>query len=157
MPRVEVTKKVRQARIAQLIARSQVFSQQGLAEGLVRFGIQVTQATLSRDLTELGVIKGPHGYEVFSRTEPEPRANGDLKRVVREFVRSMDSADHLIVVQTDPGNAHTVAAHIDRAQWPEIVGTIAGDDTIFIALKRPRVANKILARLREVLRPGNGH
>ena len=131
--------------------------QQEIRESLRRLGIRVTQATLSRDLTELGVIKGPEGYERFQRAETEPRESNDLKRIVREFVRSLEAAGHIIVLKTDPGHAHTVAFHIDRARWQEVLGTIAGDDTIFIAVKKPQLTGKVMARMQEVLSVRNGY
>jgi len=153
-PGVLATKKIRQAKIAEMIEGGAVYSQQALAAGLGRVGIRVTQATLSRDLAELGVVKGPEGYGLpggDGADGVDGRRSLDLRRVLREFVRALDAAGNLVILKTDPGHAHTVAAHVDRARWPEIIGTIAGDDTIFAVVRRPAAARRVLAKIREVV------
>lgn len=152
-----MTKKVRQAQIAELIEGEKIRSQQALLDSLERLGIRVTQATLSRDLAELGVVKGPKGYELIRGAQPEPREPNDMRRIVREFVRALEAAGNLVVLKTDPGNAHTVAFHIDRARWPEVIGTIAGDDTIFIAVRKPGLTVKVMTRIQEVMKVRNEH
>ena len=123
----------RRNQILELLRSGVVATQGDLRSKLARRGIHVTQATLSRDLEELGVVKTREGYRsaasVASALPPQPA----LRVVLKEFVREVRQASNLVVVRTHPGNAHTVAVSLDAEQWPEAVGSIAGDDTIFIA------------------------
>jgi len=127
----------RRARIAALIAANQLWSQQELAVLLRRReGIDVTQATLSRDLTELGVVKGPGGYmlpgAVPAAAAPARRTDA-LASALRQHLVSVARGGTTVVVRTPSGHANSLAVEIDRAGLPGALGTIAGDDTIFIA------------------------
>jgi transcriptional regulator of arginine metabolism len=145
------TKKIRQGKIIELIRGGRVASQHDLVESLKKYGIQTTQATLSRDLSDLGIIKGRDGYEIAAA---EPARNGDaerMRRVIREFVKFVDASGNIVVLKTDPGAASRLALDLDRAGWPEILGTIAGDDTVFVVIKRPALVRRVLKHIKEML------
>ena len=133
-------KSVRQQKLLSLIRAKPFSTQDALRESLERAGVPATQSSLSRDLEELGVVKH-HGHYAI------PRANGAAAR----GLLSLDlSGDNLVVARTEAGLASAVAVEIDRAHVPEIVGTLAGEDTIFIAVadrKSQRVAMKKLWEL----------
>ena len=137
----------RRARLAALIASNQVWSQQELAALLrKREGIVVTQATLSRDLTELGVVKGPNGY-MLPGAAPAP-TGGDreaaLATALRQHLVSAARGGTTVVLRTPSGHANSLAVAIDRAGLPGVLGTIAGDDTIFIVVAAD-VGGEVLA------------
>ena len=118
---------------------------------LARRGIHVTQATVSRDMEELGLVKTRGGYRPPEAAEPLS-AQPALVIVLKEFVREVRVASSLVVVKTNPGNAHSVGVVLDAERWPEIVGTVAGDDTIFVATSGPRQAAQVSKRMRALLR-----
>lgn len=140
----------RQRMIADLIRSDALASQEELAERLSALGYAVTQATISRDLEQLGAVKvrraGVLSYALPEqvRDAPAPR----LASVFRDWVRSVDTAANLVVIKTPPGSAHLVGVTLDACELAEIVGTICGDDTIFIACRGASDA----ARLAETLR-----
>lgn len=124
----------RQRRIAQILRRQAVTSQAELARLLREHGERVTQATLSRDLEELGAFKArmPDGRAAY-RLPEEPPSNGDwLRRMLTEFALEIESSGSLVVVKTPPGGASPVARAIDASSLPEVIGTVAGDDTILV-------------------------
>jgi len=139
----------RQRAIAELIRANALSSQEELAERLSAMGYAVTQATISRDLEQLGAIKlrrGGHlSYALPDHPEPAVAASR-LSLVFREWVRAVDIAGNLVVVKTPPGSAHVVGVALDGSAWPEIVGTICGDDTIFIACRTAAEAEVLAAR-----------
>ena len=141
----------RRNRILDLLRAGAVATQGDLRSKLARRGIHVTQATLSRDLEELGVVKTREGYRlagaVPSILPPQPA----LSVVLKEFVREVRQASNLVVVKTNPGNAHSVAVSLDAEQWPEVVGTVAGDDTIFIATGSVKDASHIRKKILELV------
>ncbi|MEE9383310.1 MAG: hypothetical protein V3V08_07840 [Nannocystaceae bacterium] len=123
----------RHKRIAELVASHTIPNQQDLQDHLAAEGIVTTQATLSRDLQDLGVLKGPAGYVVGpGAATPEDRAR-TLERTLRRELLSVQPAAAIVVLQTRPGHANSLAVELDATQLPEVVGTVAGDDTIFIA------------------------
>lgn len=135
----------RQATILQLIREREVRTQDELAELLRQAGIDVTQATVSRDIKELGLVKEPvpgGGYRyVPARQEPAGDRLERARRAFRDFVVSMDVSGNLVLIKTTTGAAHGVAATVDALAWPEVLGTIAGDDTILlVATEHPRGA-----------------
>jgi transcriptional regulator of arginine metabolism len=139
-------KAARHRRIVQILRTREVGSQGELAKLLGN----VTQATLSRDLDELGAFKArtPAG-EVVYRLPDEPPANGAwLERMMREFVSDVDVSGNLIVVKTPPGGAGPVARAIDGAGVAGVLGTVAGDDTILIICRQGVSAKKVAGRLR---------
>jgi transcriptional regulator of arginine metabolism len=140
-----MNKSYRQGQILNLIRQKRIRTQQELARELARLGIQATQVTLSRDIRELGLIKTPEGYrqvEAAARPKGPPFAG-----VAAEFLLDVRVARNLVVLKTSPGNANTVAAALDREEWPEVVGTIAGDDTVLVVAPDEETA----AALREKL------
>lgn len=129
------SKAQRQHRIARLLADDVVSSQTALVELLADDGISATQATVSRDLEELGAIKvrAPGGATVYAIPElpTEQLAPEDhLRRVLGEWVVAVERSGDLVVLRTPPGSAHVVASALDRASLPKLVGTVAGDDTL---------------------------
>jgi transcriptional regulator of arginine metabolism len=152
------TSAARTRTILRLIERIPIQTQDDLVAALRREGIAVTQATVSRDIKRLGLVKvpgrdGAYRYALpdAARTAPAPRAQEHLGSVLREFARSVDPALDLVLVKTVPGGAAPVAQAIDDAQWAEIAGTLAGEDTIIVVPRR-RTAQRIIARrLRDLL------
>lgn len=145
-PEISATRAGRQARIVAIVSSRSVRSQSELAALLAHEGIEVTQATLSRDLDELGAVKlrGADGgvgvYVVPEDGSPVRGVTGGTGRVARllnELLVSIDASGNLAVLRTPPGAAHYLASAIDRAALPYVVGTIAGDDTIFVAAREP--------------------
>jgi transcriptional regulator of arginine metabolism len=154
-----LTKTARHARIVELVREHPVKSQTELAELLSADGVQVTQATLSRDLEELGAVKvrgtdgGPATYLIPEDGNPVLRhaeqAPARLLRLLRELLTGTDASGNLAVLRTPPGAAQFLASALDRSGLPEVVGTIAGDDTILVvtrdALGGPLLAGKLSA------------
>jgi transcriptional regulator of arginine metabolism len=149
-----LTKPARQARIAAILSREQVRSQEELAELLdKRAGVQVTQATLSRDLDELGVVKlraaggalvyalpdGPDGPGLSEAPDspPAPPAPQRLVRYLGELLTSAEASANLVVLRTPAGAAQFLASVIDHAALPSILGTVAGDDTVLVITRDP--------------------
>jgi transcriptional regulator of arginine metabolism len=134
-----LTKAARHERIAALIRQADVRSQTELAERLALDGIQVTQATLSRDLEELRAVKVRGAYLIPEDGEralrPAEQATSKLIRLLRELLTSVDHSGNLVVLRTPPGAAQFLASAIDRTGLPDIVGTIAGDDTILVVAR----------------------
>ncbi|WP_238011485.1 arginine repressor [Dactylosporangium sp. AC04546] len=162
------TKTARHDRISALIRGSAVRSQTELAELLASDGIQVTQATLSRDLEELRAVKVRGAYlipedgERALRPAEEPPTR--LIRLLRELLTGVDCSGNLVVLRTPPGAAQFLASAIDRTGLPDIVGTIAGDDTILVVAReapdpaRPPSAGELLAaKLTAWGQPGEDH
>jgi transcriptional regulator of arginine metabolism len=140
----------RQALILDLLGREPVRNQEQLRRGLRAVGVVATQATLSRDIKELGLVKRASDGAYQRSTPPMMPAGGTasaLSRAVTEFVTGVDRVQHMIVLRTGPGQAHAAAIAIDRAQLPEVVGTIAGDDTILVIARDVRGARALADRL----------
>jgi transcriptional regulator of arginine metabolism len=140
----------RQALILDLLGREPVRNQEQLRRGLRAIGVVATQATLSRDIKELGLVKRAADGAYQRPTPPMMPAGGTasaLSRAVTEFVTGVDRVQHMIVLRTGPGQAHAAAIAIDRAQLPEVVGTIAGDDTILVIARDVRGARALADRL----------
>jgi transcriptional regulator of arginine metabolism len=151
------TRAARHARITALIRSRPIHSQTELAGLLVADGMQVTQATLSRDLEELGAVKlrgtdgGPAWYAIPEDGDPPLRpaeqAPNRLVRLLRELVTSSDHSGNLAVLRTPPGAAQFLASALDRSGVPEIVGTIAGDDTVLVVAREPITGAALAAKL----------
>jgi transcriptional regulator of arginine metabolism len=145
----------RQARIVELISQRAVRSQAELAALLAAEGIEATQATLSRDLDELGAVKlrGPDGGAPIYVIPGNPvrgieGGTGRLGRLLAELLVSVDASANLTVLRTPPGAAQFLASAIDRAALHDIVGTIAGDDTIIVVAREPLTGSQLGERLR---------
>ena len=146
-------KATRHTKILELIERYEIETQEELSDYLRREGYQVTQATVSRDIRELKLTKvsqenGRQRYAALS--EPGSDMNGKYGRVFKEGFRSADTAQNILVVKTVSGMAMAVAAALDNMQCDEIVGSIAGDDTIMCAVRTSAEAQNLLARLKKL-------
>ena len=139
----------RHSRIASAIRKGGVASQERLVEILRHEGIEATQATLSRDLKELGVVKGPAGYMLPGQPAPAVH-NGDLERALRAMLVGGQGGGSLAVLHTGPGGASALAPAIDRVGLKPVLGTVAGDDTIFVAARSPREAVKVLGHFKSM-------
>jgi transcriptional regulator of arginine metabolism len=155
------TRAGRQARIVDLVSHRAVHSQTELAALLASEGIEVTQATLSRDLDELGAVKlrGANGgapvYVIPEDGSPLRGIAGGtarLTRVLSELLVSTDSSGNLAVLRTPPGAAHFLASALDRAALTEVVGTLAGDDTILVVAREPLTGEQLAARISALTR-----
>jgi transcriptional regulator of arginine metabolism len=147
------TRAARQARIVELIRDLAVHSQTELLSLLEADGIATTQATLSRDLDELGALKVRGAYVIPDDGSPVRGVEGGTARLARllgEVLVSADASGNLAVLRTPPGAAHYLASALDRAAMHEVVGTIAGDDTIFVVAREPLTGAQLVARLREL-------
>jgi transcriptional regulator of arginine metabolism len=140
----------RQLVILEIVDREAVTSQEQLRERLRERGIEATQATLSRDIHELGLIKRPadgaYRRPVAAAAEPVVDADVIVRRAVEEYLRGEEAVDHLLVLKTDTGLAQPLAVALDRSRLREIVGTIAGDDTILVICRTPQNASALASR-----------
>ena len=151
------TKVARQQRIVDLVRRTPVRSQTELARLLAADGLVVTQATLSRDLDELGATQvrrhGDNGL-VYAVDPDRGAVDGDrLARVLAELLVAAEPSANLVVLRTPPGGAHLLASALDRAGHPDVVGTVAGDDTVLVVTRR---ANGGAALARHLVRLADG-
>jgi transcriptional regulator of arginine metabolism len=140
----------RQGLILDLIDREPLHSQEQVRQRLQRHRLEATQATISRDIKELGLVKraGDGAYQRPGAELVSPAtARSALERASAEFLRRVDRVRQLVVVRTGVGQAQPLALAIDRAQLPEAVGTIAGDDTILVIARDPRRAAALVRRL----------
>ena len=144
-----MSKLTRQQLILQLIENGKVANQEDLRRALARQGQQVTQATLSRDIHELGILKTANGYVVAQTAGDAGLPSAE--RLVREFVLSVREAQNQLVLKTSVGSAQPVAAALDAEGWDETLGTIAGDDTILIICENKHHAERVASRIREML------
>ena len=140
----------RQMKILELIEREEIGTQEELAEKLRQSGFDVTQATVSRDIKELRLIKvptGDHTYRYAAPREPQPaNLQERLKRMFRDSATSIDFSENLLVIRTLPGNAMALASVIDGSNWPEIIGTVGGDDTILVIVKPREAVDAVVQR-----------
>jgi transcriptional regulator of arginine metabolism len=140
--------------IADLIRTRPVASQDEIAEALAALGFTVTQATISRDLEQLGAAKvrraGLLVYALPEEISPPASDGPQMQTVFRDWVRSVDFAGNLVVIKTPPGSAHLVGVALDRAELPEVAGTICGDDTIFVAVRDVVSAPSLAQRLQRL-------
>ncbi len=134
---MEVMKQLRQRAIRDLVERRALRTQQEVAAALRELGFRATQATISRDIAELQLEKvnrdGTSVYAPPSRAADDPSGEERLRRIFRDLPVEIREAGLLVILVTLPGSAHAIAAALDRARWPEVVGSIAGDDTVFVA------------------------
>ncbi len=148
----------RTRKIRQLIAQELIETQAGLVAELRRRGVRVTQATVSRDIKRLGLVKvpSPHGRSRYAppgaAAEPSPGAAQRLHGAFTEYVTAVESAVDLILVKTDPGGAQPVAQAIDDMRWPDVAGTVAGEDTIILVPRSRRAVPAVRHRLQQLLR-----
>src|SRR3954453_3687134 len=136
--------------ISELIRTRRLASQEELGEQLALLGFKVTQATISRDLDQVGAVKVRRDGHLAYALPDEAGGNGTALRlatVFRDWVRSIQTAGNLVVIKTPPGSAHLVGVALDRAGLPQVVGTICGDDTLFVAVASARQATTLAASL----------
>ena len=144
-----MSKTARQSLLLKIVRERSPRTQEEVVELLADRGVEISQVTLSRDLRELGVVKSPRGYQEPGAA-PRPPEEA-LSRTLREFVVAVDVAQNLVVLKTNPGGAMAAALALDRSGWKEIVGTVAGDDTIFAATASAAAARKLAGRLRQMV------
>jgi transcriptional regulator of arginine metabolism len=146
----------RQTQILDVIDHDAVASQEALRRKLEQRGIHATQATISRDLKELGLVKraGDGAYVRPGQNGGGPAVGEQLRRAVAALVRGVESVAPLLVIRTDRGQAQGLAEWIDRAQLPEVAGTVAGDDTILLVCRGAEAAARLERRLAEMMRGG---
>ena len=136
--------------ILDVIQRESISSKEMLRQRLHAAGLDVTQATLSRDLKELGVVKRA-GDGAYQRSVPGAHAHtdtlGHLQRTTTEFLTRAERSEQLVVLRTDSGQAALLAIAIDRAALPEVLGTVAGDDTILVICRDAAAAQALVERL----------
>jgi transcriptional regulator of arginine metabolism len=129
----------RQRIIADMIRTQSIASQEDVTARLAAQGLAVTQATVSRDLDQLGAVKVKRGgaltYALPEQLGDSDWAAGRLQRIFADWVQSTEAAGNMLVVRTQPGSAHLVGAAIDHARLPEIAGTVSGDDTLFLVVR----------------------
>lgn len=146
----------RQCKILEIILDETVETQEDLAAALRKNGFEVTQATVSRDIKELGLIKSPYEKNLFRYAipgeRPVPHSDERLKRLLRDSVVVLDYSENLIIIKTHPGEAQAVASAIDHAGWKEIIGTVGGDDTIMVVIKPKRATVEVLKRFDDLSR-----
>ncbi len=142
-----MSKLSRQAAIRDLVSNEPIANQDEMRRKLYRQGHRVTQATLSRDIHELRLVKTPEGYKL-SQEEADDAFLPSVERLIREFVYEAVTAQNLVVVKTSAGSAQPVSAAIDAEEWDEVVGTIGGDDTILVIAPDAKQAEKVAARIR---------
>ena len=142
-----MTKSYRQGQILKLIRSRDISTQEDLAAALKEVGVDATQVTLSRDIREMGLVKTADGY----RALPAQQRTGDLSAVSAEFLRDVRIAQNQIVLRTAPGHASSLAVALDSANWAEVVGTLAGDDTVLVICPDAPVAESVRIRLMKML------
>jgi transcriptional regulator of arginine metabolism len=145
-----MSKLSRHAAIRDVIATREVSSQEDLRRALYRRGHRVTQATLSRDIHELRLVKTAEGYKAPQGEEAEMHLPS-IERLIQEFVYDVKTAQNLVVVKTSAGSAQPVSAAMDAEEWDEVVGTIGGDDTILAIAPNVTLAGKLAQRIRGYL------
>jgi len=145
-------KRLRYNAILDIIRAGKITSQEELMHGLKARHIEVSQSTLSRDIQELRLAKTGGVYTVVEG-EPVPRPTSDesLRRIIREFLVDVAVTHNIVVVKTGAGHASTVSQAIDDAGWNEVIGSIAGENTVFLAVRTERDGKKLERRLRELL------
>src|SRR6185295_17770190 len=144
-------KQIRHKAILDLVRSRPIGSQEELLESLQGRSIEVSQSTLSRDIHELRLAKTGGVYAVMG-IEPAPASDESVRRILREFLHGIVTAQNIVVLKTGPGNASVVSQAIDDAGWPEAVGSIAGENTVFIAVPSTKEGRKLEQRIREFLK-----
>jgi len=142
-----MTKSFRQGQILKLIRGRSISTQEELARALKQVGIDATQVTLSRDMRELGLVKTADGYRQLDRETP----NLHFATLAGEFLQDVRQAQNQVVLRTAPGHASSVAVALDDEEWPEVVGTIAGDDTILVICPDSSTAAGVRTKLLRLL------
>jgi transcriptional regulator of arginine metabolism len=146
-----MSKVARQNTILELVQQEAIANQEQLRRLLARQGFDVTQATLSRDINELALVKTTAGYSIARGDQQVEPGYHSAGRLVREFVVEVREAQNLLVIKTATGSAQPVAAAIDSEGWTEIVGTVGGDDTILVISQSKKNAHRISLRIKGMM------
>ena len=150
------TKTERQNALLDVIAKHAVATQSELKDRLKGRGIEADQATLSRDIRELGVVKasedGAH-YRYAPLEAVAPPVHLKASAILARLVRKIDTSGNLLVIKTDPGQASPVGLALDRMGWPEVVGTVAGDDTLLVVVRQGTPSRKLAKKILELKNP----
>lgn len=145
----------RQIKVKELVEKKVIRTQDELAEALRQEGIEVTQATVSRDIKEMMLVKVPTGDGSHRYAFPSEHSItvsvARLEKTFQDSVLSVNSSGNIVVLRTLPGTAQAVAYVLDNIRWPEIIGTVAGDDTIFIVVKPEKEAEKVVERFESMM------
>ena len=148
-------KLLRHGKVKEIIENNIIETQEELAEALRRHGIDVTQATVSRDIKELMLIKVPVGDGRYRYAFPQEQnvviSPARMERIFQDSVVGINHSQNIIVLKTMPGTAQAVAFTIDHVKWPEIIGTVAGDDTIIVVVKPMEAVPAVLAKFQALL------
>jgi transcriptional regulator of arginine metabolism len=146
----------RHAMIIAIIKEQIIGTQEGLGDALKARGVLVTQATLSRDIKELGLVKIPTTEGYYRYSLPQERTPGDLtrraQRMLEDSMVAVDSAANIIMIKTMSGSAHGLADALDDLDWPEVVGSVAGDNTIMMVVRDQDQVQKLISRLQQLRR-----
>jgi transcriptional regulator of arginine metabolism len=145
-----MSKTARHKAILDLLDEGPVESQDSLQHQLERKGFEVGQATLSRDIHELKLVKGTDGYRRASESTGTDSVLPSVMHLVHQFVVEIRQAQNLLVVKTTVGSAQPVAAALDASHWPEVVGTLAGDDTVLVIATDKKRAQVLAKRIRDL-------
>lgn len=141
----------RQLKLIEIINKNEIETQEALAEALRNEGYLVTQATVSRDIKDLGLIKVMTPNKTYKYAQPastEQKSSGKMLNLFRECVISIDYAGHLIVIKTVSGGANSAATLVDKLNFPEVMGCVAGDDTILVVIKDQQKIVPIVEKLK---------
>jgi transcriptional regulator of arginine metabolism len=142
-----MNKSFRQGQILRIIRKKEIYTQEELGQELSSVGIQTTQVTLSRDIRDLGLVKTPEGYRHLTTEESGPK----LSDVIDEYMQDIRVAQNIVVVRTSPGSANSLAVAIDKEELEEVVGTVAGDDTIIVVTPDSTTAAQLRQKLLELI------
>ena len=158
---MEGMKQLRQRAIRDLVAQRTIRTQHELADALRERGFRATQATISRDVAELGLLKEKRGGTIAYALPPrlvEAETSGEerLRTLLRDLPIEIREAGLLLILKTLPGSAHPIAAALDRARWPDVAGSIAGDDTVFVAFADRQALQRVRRRILRFARGGEG-
>jgi transcriptional regulator of arginine metabolism len=145
-----MNKSYRQGQILKLVRARRIHTQEELAAALREQAISATQVTLSRDIHELGLVKTAEGYA--QTPGPAISAAPAFDSVAREFLLDVRLAQNLLVLRTPPGHANALASALDHADWPEVAGTIAGDDTVLVVAPDSRTARALRAKFLDTVK-----
>jgi transcriptional regulator of arginine metabolism len=139
----------RQLKILELISTRPIRTQEELAEALAAEGWPVTQSSVSRDIATLRLVKVDGAYQRPARVVPAPD-HPDERRILEGVLTVETAGDALVILHTPPGEANRVAVALDRLAWPEVIGTIAGDDTIFVAVRDQAAQRRVIRLIRSL-------
>jgi transcriptional regulator of arginine metabolism len=145
-----MNKNFRQGQILKIIRGKEIYTQDELARELGQLGIQTTQVTLSRDMRELGLVKTSDGYRQLQAESSGPQ----LSDVADEYLLDIRAAQNLVVLRTSPGNASPLAVAVDREELPEVVGTVAGDDTVLVITSDAESADRFRKHMLDLISVG---